>query len=187
MSGTVRSGPTGAYLGTARACTGTHAQATSARTAPPTPLRSAPTRYSAARILPLLAGAPARYERSPNPPRGRARHPIRDTSAGPMPQARRGIAVLQTSARAHPAAKLTSHAGIWSDTDPVRDHPMPPSAPMPTLLLGVLLRSSGHLRACAALLPALGGRCRNRYPHSGMRGAVTLPFRCIFFVGTPSA
>ena len=30
------------------------------------------------------------------------------------------------------------------------------------------------------LLPALGGRCRIRYPHSGMRGAVTLPFRCLF-------
>ena len=39
---------------------------------------------------------------------------------------------------------------------------------------------AGDIRHVTILLPALGGRCRIRYPHSGMRGAVTLPFRCLF-------
>ena len=93
----------------------------------------------------------------------------------------------QTGAHPYPAAQLTSHTETRRGTDPPNDHAMPPSVPIRGLLPGVVLRSSGLLRA---LRGSAGGT--GRAPSRSLRltsacNAVTTQAFGFHFVGTPSA
>ena len=93
----------------------------------------------------------------------------------------------QTGAHPYPAAQLTSHTETRRGTSPPNDHAMPPSVPIRGLLPGVVLRSSGLLRA---LRGSAGGT--GRAPSRSLRltsacNAVTPQAFGFHFVGTPSA